>query len=91
MEAADQDTRELHTQSTELILVNAVTQLQYLMNKLCFHCGQLYSMETCQFKDLMYKYCKKTGHIVRACCSKQKAVESQNLNHREGTYLATML
>lgn len=36
MEVANQDSRELQTQLTESVLVNAVTQLHYSLNKRVF-------------------------------------------------------
>ena len=66
MEVADRDSRELQEQTTEPPTVNALglAQSQTTVLKPCFHCGELHSPPTCHFKEFVYNFCRKTGHIV---------------------------
>ena len=37
----------------------------------CYRCRGAHSPAVCRFKDVVCSYCKKTGHIARACRTKQ--------------------
>ena len=57
----------------------------------CYWCGGKHLSSVCQFKKTLCSYCKKKGHIVRACCNKKKQQTTQSPRSRShwGTYLKT--
>ena len=48
-----------------------------------FSLWEQHSPATCRFKDFVCNLCKKTGHIVRACHSIQRAMNSQQTKGSE--------
>ena len=84
METADRDSRELQAQITGPVPMNTVARMQATATKPCFHCREQHSPATCHFKDFVCNFCKKTFHIMRACRSKQRAGNNQQLRRSEG-------
>ena len=89
METADRDSRELQAQTTSPVPVNTVSRTQATALKPCFRCGEQHSPATCCFKDFVWNFCKKTGHIVRACRSKQRAGNNQQSRSGGDTHHVT--
>ncbi|KAL2086779.1 hypothetical protein ACEWY4_017838 [Coilia grayii] len=46
--------------------------------KPCFRCGGTHSSAVCKFTSAICHYCKKRGHIARACMSKSRANASSS-------------
>ena len=46
--------------------------LQNQTRDCCYRCGGKHSASSCRFKDAICHFCKKPGHIVRACRAKAK-------------------
>ena len=84
METAHRDSRELQAQITGPVPVNTVARTQATATKPCFCCGEQHSPATCRFTDFVCNFCKKTGYIMRACRSKQRAGNNQQLRRSEG-------
>ncbi|XP_064475741.1 uncharacterized protein K02A2.6-like [Ornithodoros turicata] len=47
----------------------------------CFRCKGKHKPTDCKFSNTVCSYCKKTGHIQKACFSKKKAQEKQHKSH----------
>ena len=58
----------------------APKQQQYSFN--CYRCGGMHSPSDCRFKDTVCSYCKKMGHITRACRSKGRQQQHGKPNKR---------
>ena len=44
----------------------------------CYRCGGSHYAKDCRFKDTVYNYCRKKGHIQRVCRSRLRQQQSQS-------------
>ena len=86
-ESAQQNVKDLQTPVTASVNAlkskstpQAPKQQQHSFN--CYRCGGMHSPSDCRFKDTVCSYCKKMGHIARACRSKGRQQQHGKPNKR---------
>ena len=73
-EAAANQTSELQTRTNVYKISNREPQKKFLDRNamICYRCNGHHSHEICRFKDMECRFCRKIGHIERACKSKNR-------------------
>ncbi|KAJ8947064.1 hypothetical protein NQ318_019959 [Aromia moschata] len=73
--------------STKYQTTNNVKSCQKKCTKLkaCFRCGNSHDPEECPFKEAQCHFCKKKGHIERACLSKKRSLKKGTFNKNKQT------
>ena len=86
-ESAEMNAKDLQHQSqTPIHAVRSKNPprgpLPWTQSNECYRCGGKHLSSVCRFKNTVCSYCKKTGHIVRACRNKKKQETTQSPRSR---------
>ncbi|XP_018574450.1 uncharacterized protein LOC108913383 [Anoplophora glabripennis] len=64
--------------------VNKFQNKQFKQNgKTCFRGENMHAPEDCRFKDAVCNFCKKKGHIERACLSKKRGIRKEQIQKKQ--------
>ena len=82
IEASERNARELQAKQTPkpILALNQPKRRPYSLGRpnssdnqiLCYRCGSSHQVRECPFKDALFNYCKRKGHIAKVCRTKAR-------------------
>ena len=80
-ELAEKNARSLRSIPTDQVNLLPRSPQPQDQQRDCYHCGGNHKPMDCKFKDAVCHFCKKRGHIARACQTKAKQTKGRQAHY----------